>query len=316
MNPETGYVWDSAGDPYWNVYLNDGDGFASEATTWPVPESGTVAGFLLADRVSAPYWVTVDMDGDDLPDLVQTSDPGSGAVVWSPSDAPYWRVFLNEGDGFAAEAEQWPVPEEGGSGFYVTDLYAEWSTFDLDGDGLVDLVRTTDPATNEVWDVAGSPYWLAFLNTGNGFDVEGSQWTVPDSDTSAGFHLPSITSAEWSWRTVDINGDGATDLVQSADPSVIGGYVWDASGNPYWKVFVNVGDGFDTSPLRWSVPDSGFPTGFADTDRSSGSAQWTTFDIDGDGDADLVQTADWSRAGATVWDPNGAPYWRVFLAEP
>jgi hypothetical protein len=39
-----------------------------------------------------------------------------------------------------------------------------WSTFDVNGDGKVDLVQTMDPATSNVWGGDASAYWKIFLS--------------------------------------------------------------------------------------------------------------------------------------------------------
>ena len=43
---------------------------------------------------------------------------------------------------------------------------------------------------------------------------------------------------------MDLNGDGLTDLIQTADSSQDGGIVWSDQAGPYWRVWFNSGNGF------------------------------------------------------------------------
>ena len=69
-------------------------------------------------------------------------------------------MFLNEGDGFGAVVE-WPVPDGERFEQIASNLH---STFDLDGDGLPDLVNAGDYATFEAYGPAGAHYWRVFLS--------------------------------------------------------------------------------------------------------------------------------------------------------
>ncbi len=312
-DPETGYVWDQAGKPYWKVYANDGEGgFEKPARTWAVPDSGTSYGFNATAYSSSYYqWVTVDVDGDRRPDLVQTADPATG-YVWDASGSPHWKVFSNTGDGFDRHALIWSVPDSGTtSGFYAATSIstARWRLMDLDDDGHPDLVQTSDPSTGYVWDAAGEPYWKVFSGESDGFAGAPGKWSVPDSGMSDGFFDATSATSSQYWSVVDIDGDRDLDLVQTGDVSH--SYrVWDASGDPYWKVYRNEGSGFSSELHRWPVPKSGTDEGFYMVDGAAGYTTWALLDADADGHPDLVQTEDPSTG--YVWDATGSPYWKVF----
>lgn len=309
-------VWDAAGSPYWKVYLNTGTGFGP-AMNWPVPKSGLDDGFYDATASNNyRYWRVLDINGDGKPDLVHTADTTKLQQVWDAAGSPYWKVYLNTGVGFGPPMN-WLLPQNGVTpGFYGTDVNTgsyNWNTFDIDADGMPDLVQTADLTKGQqVWDAAGAPYWKVFPNTGKGFGTP-SNWSVPMSGLSSGFYSPTANSSTQYWSTIDITGDGKPDLVQTAD-STKSQQAWDATGSPYWKIFPNTGKGFG-AVVNWMLPTSGLSDGFFATGSTALSRYWGTFDINGDGSPDLVQTAD-SNASAQVWDVNGTPYWKVFLGMP
>jgi hypothetical protein len=305
-------AWDAAGSPYWKVFRGGGERWSASAVEWRVPASGGSSGFFAANTSGSGEWRTFDISGDGLPDLIQTSDPDTG-YVWDQAGDPFWKVFVNDGEGgFARPAQSWPVPDSGTTyGFNATaysSSYYHWVTLDMDGDRLPDLVQTADPATGRIWDDLGSPHWKVFANTGEGFSGQATIWSVPDSGTTGGFYA-ALATGPGMWRVMDLDDDGNADLVQTSDPAT--GYVWDASGEPYWKVFAGSDDGFAGSPHKWSVPRSGLDDGFFTAFADASYRLWSVIDIDGDRDLDLVQTGDVSHP-ARVWDASGDPYWKVY----
>ncbi len=298
----------------------------SATGSWPVPASGLSDGFYTSSSATGTrWWALLDMDGDHLPDLVQTGDPArtGGYVFGAGTATPYWKVFRNTGSGFALTAINWPVPDIGLSdGPYVTFSATGtrwWSTLDLDGDGRPDLVQTGDPArTGGYVFGAGTatPYWKVFRNTGSGFAATATTWATPDIGLSDGpYTTSSATGVRW-WSTMDMDGDRRPDLVQTGDPARTGGYVFGAgTATPSWKVFSNSGSGFARAATSWSTPDIGLGDGPYVTFSATGVRWWSTLDMNGDGRVDLAQTGDPSRTGGYVFPAAGAApgSWRVFL---
>ena len=312
-DPQTGGVWDREGDPHWKVYVNDGEGgFSKRAIEWPVPDSGTELGFVTSTYESATWhWATEEMDGDELPDLVQTADPATGKV-WDDGGEPHWKVFRNNGDGFDRDPIIWPVPDSGtDGGFYSMQSTGtgRWRVMDIDDDERADLLQTSDPATGKVWDAGGEAHWKVFAGSDTGFAATPAKWPVPSSGLEDGFFDASSSSANRLWAMADIDGDGDPDLVQTGDVSHES-RVWDASADPYWKVWRNQGGGFAAEVHRWRIPKSGTENGFYAVAASDGYTTWTMLDADNDRHQDLVQTED--PATGRVWDATGSPYWKVF----
>jgi len=132
-------------DRRWLVHKNTGSGFAATATEWSVPaNSPSPDGFWTVNH--SWWWTTIDLDGDDKPDLVVTE----GA---SETDRR-WMVHKNTGSGFAGAGTAWSVPADSPSpdGYWTVFHSDWWTTMDLDGDGKPDLVVNEGASeTNRRW---------------------------------------------------------------------------------------------------------------------------------------------------------------------
>jgi hypothetical protein len=351
--------------------------FDDDPITWSVPDGGEyLAGFDALggspggseyETVGAQAWATTDLDGDGLVDLVVTAEAveREGYYWWSRvlghGDEPHWLVYRNTGEGFADEPLRWSVPRGGehlagfdalagvpGGSEYATVGAQAWTTTDIDGDGLLDLVVTAEAVEREgyYWwaQVLGydgeAPHWNVYFNTGDGFANEPTAWSVPQGgEYLAGFDALAgepggseyaVVGAD-AWTTTDIDGDGRPDLVVTARAVEREGYYWWArvlgyGDAPHWNVYLNTGRGFEASPSSWSVPDggqhlAGFDALGGNAGESAyetvGAQEWSTSDIDGDGRLDLVVTAEATeREGYYWWSQvlgydEDEPHWNV-----
>jgi hypothetical protein len=221
--------------------VTPGTRFATPETGWSVPNGGTAGyGFY---EVSGGLWSTLDIDGDQKPDLVWTrpSDSSGTQPVFGGATSPHWKVFKNTGAGFSATETRWNVPNGGsvGSGFYEVNG-GLWSTFDIDGDKKPDLVwtRPSDSSgTQPIFGGATSPHWRVYKNTGTGFGGE-TQWSVPNGGT-VGYGFYEVNGGLWS--TFDLDGDLRPDLVWTRPSDSSGTQpVFDYGTAPKWKVYKNV----------------------------------------------------------------------------
>ena len=244
-----------AGEPdpgaAWRVFPSTGAGFGGEIT-WAVPTDDL-------DHPHDPnfHHATLDVDGDGLPDMVRAQDPDTLAA-WGGDADPHWRVALNTGDGFAAEVD-WPVPSALFDQVHANASYQNWTTLDLDGDGQVELIHTSDPDTAGNFGFTdGAPHWRVYPVEGQGFADQPEAWALPEGlDVRDGWYTSASDTAYGKWTTSDIDGDGLLDLVvprSDAYPYP----VWGEAGAWYWQVHFNRGDGFDAAGASWSIPSDFF----------------------------------------------------------
>jgi len=381
----SGYYWwaqvpglDS--DPHWLVHLNNGSGFDDTPVTWSVPDGGEylagfddlggTAGGSDYNAVGYDKWSTSDMNGDGRPDLVITGEAvsRSGYYHWNRvpgfDSSPHWLVHLNNGSGFDPSPVTWSVPGGGeylagfddlhgraGGSDYGAVGYDNWSTTDIDGDGLQDLVitgRAVERSGYYHWNrVPGydtNPHWLVHFNNGSGFDTGAVDWPVPvGGEYLAGFDGLSGTAGgsdynvvgHQSWTTVDIDGDGLRDLVVPGVAVERSGYYhWNRvpgfESVPHWLVYFNNGNGFNSSSSQWAVPSGGeYLAGFDALTGTAGGSDynvvghdnWTSTDLDGDGRMDIVVTGvAVERSGYYHWNRvpgyDSSPHWNVFYGTP
>jgi len=187
------------------VWINTGSGFVLNSS-WSIP--------VIISREGRDQGVQfVDINGDGLPDIVQSCSYGTTRSK---------GVWLNTGSGFVSDSS-WSIP---------TDISIEGRDqgvrfVDINGDGLPDIVQSyssspSSGASKKVW-----------INTGSGF-VLNSSWSIPVV-IIAGIYDQGV-------RFVDINGDGLPDIVQSYSPNT----------STYKGVWMNTGSGF-VSDSSWSI---------------------------------------------------------------
>ncbi len=201
--------------------------------------------FLRRSRAGDTFQDVIDVNGDGLPDLVESGAPGQ-----SP---PYqWQVYLNTGFSFAAAPlPYWPAPVHrisDGESNGVRQLLT-----DFNGDGLPDIVRSGYSGSGAAFDARCAPSASqdtscleVYLNTGQGFGEAEPLIAVPPA---TGVQLRS--GGEVYQDLFDVNGDGLPDLVYRR-------FDWSLSSfDPEWRVLLNLGGTFE--PLIY-VPHTFVPT--------------------------------------------------------
>lgn len=194
------------------VYINNGDGIWTEDTNYTVPTS-------FITPVGRDYGVRIlDVDGDGLLDM-----------VWSRYDSmgrQEGAVYINNGDGTGwTETAGYTIP----IGF-TTDsgLDIGARVFDVDGDGMQDIVRSRVSDGTAV-----------YINNG-----DGTGWTQ-DASYTVPFYFASATGRDMGSRPVDVNSDGLTDVIFAR----YNGSTFDQA------VYINNGDGTGwTQDTSYTVP--------------------------------------------------------------
>ncbi|WP_445454281.1 T9SS type A sorting domain-containing protein [Flavobacterium sp. 25HG05S-40] len=282
-------------------------GFHTTAVNWSLPQGGQISstttyGFnALGDGSTSnltgdQIWTTMDMNGDSRPDIVVTANvvqQGNYALdmVFGLPSTPYWKVYLNNGNGYNANPINWTLPQGGelsDTGSYGYNAIARgstsnltgdqtWTTTDMNGDSRPDIVVTANVvqqgnfARDMVFGLPSNPYWKVYLNNGSGFSTTAVNWTLPQggelSDTgSYGYNAiargsTSNLTGDQTWTTTDMNGDSRPDIVVTANVVQQGNYardmVFGLPTTPYWKVYLNNGSGFSTTAVNWTLPQGG-----------------------------------------------------------
>ena len=262
--------------PYdtWNVYLNNGTGF-NTAMNWSVPVEGNYIryNFISSGVDYGSQTDVVDMNGDGLPDQVQYDKT-------SPYDT--WSVFRNTGSGFEGTSIPWLNKSARNltEGNLIQNTGVTSDLFDMNGDGLLDRVRTNNSCSY--------PYdncpWSVYLNNGTGFDASPISWPNPSAwGPAAGNYIQCSDTKGLVAGVIDMNGDGLPDRVVYSRSCVY----------PYtncpWKVYFNNGNGFDPG-VDWSNPSPWQDSTRGNYIRNTDSYGVFTdvIDINGDGLPDRV----------------------------
>jgi RHS repeat-associated protein len=234
------------------------------------------------DANSDNYAITVDLDGDGLPDRVMRKK--------SYQYTDYFSVQRNTGNGFAPVTDdyQWGplINPEGQIGTAINSPSEATSSgivnadlIDVNGDGYLDRVINRCLTT---------PYsdWFVQLNKGipgaNGFS-NSTSWTAASEAGSSypGWNAIKSQSTGESVCTLDINGDGLPDRIMSKL----------AAPFDRFKVQFNNGTNFASGLVDWATLDSG--TNSIDWNQVSqkdpiGNWKEVFMDINGDGLPDRV----------------------------
>jgi hypothetical protein len=310
-DPETDQLWPDGKGVSWRMLKGTGTSFA-DPTPWPVPDLGT-GPFKSMERCDGTLgcWQVVDINADGFADLVHSADAGAPTTVWDALTTPNWHVYLNDGSGFSTNVIQWQLPTAAHEqGFFRPNLAAYWRIVDLDGDDAAELVQTRPfPIGAGPFYEGQQPFWHRFQPRTEGFEVTPTNWDVPIGTTP----FDSMGKAQDSlfWETIDIDGDGLLDLVHTANSQGPTPAVWGAPNSDQWKVYLGTTSGFSSVVTSWPLPDSERDDGFYGLNVSEVGHRWMTIDLDGDGQVELVQTAD--PATDAVWrDETNRPFWKVF----
>jgi RHS repeat-associated protein len=261
----------------WQVYRGDGvSGFSMQPQQW-TSQSGfphVRAQRMYGGSEFAVHQDLVDVDGDGRPDVLYTGISNT------------WHLSLNTGTGFAAPVS-FPASQlyirAGASG------HTDWDFFDVNGDGLPDLVV--------VGGKTGAFFWDVWYGTGSGLaaaDAQGNgfRWTGPPSA-----HLRAWDASSHAYEVdiLDVNGDHLPDIVDASN--------WTAA-QPLWRVYLNTGQGIGPAQTWYA------PARLRQKSADNVALVIDTFDIDGNGYPDIVVAGALLQTGtfATIWFGHPTPY--------
>ncbi len=223
--------------------------------------------------LTGPNVRMMDLNFDKKADLLVSSPDGLSGYIWSDAG---WRPFGRRpwsqglGDGGMSRAYQFSITDPV-SGEHANPLV---QLADMNGDRLLDLVRVSVTAANEVeiayMPLVGPMQWgkEVVFNFAN---PNGSDSGIPGRFRMSGI-LPGAFDASNNWQSVkllDVNGDGLTDVVFLGPNKVA-------------QVFLNCGGRALLGPIQVQFQSEYHP------DNELNPTTLRTLDIDGNGSTDLV----------------------------
>ncbi|MES2436602.1 MAG: RHS repeat-associated core domain-containing protein [Patescibacteria group bacterium] len=218
----------------YHAYINNGNGY-TDTPSWYSPVDFMIQaqdGYRIDTGV-----VFEDINGDKLPDLIQSSDGTHGCGCFgSPWIEPVKKVYINTGSGFATSTD-WVIPVYfvyNATQQHTRDLGVRMA--DVNGDDLPDILegRTYSNGSGGTTTVKN-----VFINTGTGFATSTS-WTLPVDFVDSWNQNRGNPYQDLGVRIVDINSDGLNDIVESSCLS---------NGSVYRKkAYINSGTGFVDDP--------------------------------------------------------------------
>lgn len=245
--------------------------------------------------------------------------------------------------GYALSGTEYGYPFMSAEPEVGTDDESEgWTTTDMNGDGIPDLVVTAFVAGPPISDIyqfsnAGTYYWKVYLGNGTDFSSNYIMWTTPQGGKKKGGNKGYIYTTYYpeqndyvgsqGWDLMDMNGDKKPDLVVTSN-MISMGYVQQlgfANAAPHWDVYLNNGSGFNTTPQAWATQSGGYiyntqVYGYntlhynMSYSEANGSQSWLVMDINGDDKPDFVITASMNNNGRVLqFNASSNPYWTVYL---
>ncbi|RPI74912.1 MAG: hypothetical protein EHM45_16640, partial [Desulfobacteraceae bacterium] len=268
------------GTEFW-VYPNEGGKkFKDNYRVWKIQDpNGDACAIRESDQ--AGMWIDlIDMNGDGLLDR----------VVKNTSMLSF-GVKFNTGDGSFKQTEYWPINEP----YLIKDghkhegdwtyTHNDWDLIDINGDGLPDRVHSYKFAD-------GTYRIMIAFNNGNGFEPYNEFWKLPNNSENI---RESVNEADIETHTtldlMDFNNDGLPDILIKLHAS-------DGSTHPSdLQVYFNIGRGFMTSPVTFSIPKDTYLDLAGITKEFSGNYPCVVaslLDINGDGYPDRLHVRDYS----------------------
>lgn len=301
-----------AGEPgltAWEVYLNEGGGFASAPLSWPLPTEGRPPDGLRQlggppDCGSGqPGYSLIDLDRDRQPELVVWSAACGGA---GPGEGS-WDRYDNVGVGFAAAPRPWALPPGRFAGLASpADCGAGqpgWATLDLNGDRLPDLLLGEDCAPDTSWQL--------YPGGAEGFAATPVELGLPDAIPAGSMTSPALAAdcalGNPGAGLVDIGGGPAPELLLLAEACGDG-----PLGVERWLSHRFAPTGYTSAPLEVALPEGYGPAAFRSVgaERSCAAERpgWLLQDFSGDSVPDVVVTAQACLEGSL-----GVESWAVHL---
>ena len=297
----TDSTWQSGAQRFWKVYTGNGNSFSASAINWNVPDVETISEEM--DQISGISYAVLDMNGDGLPDLIDTEDNVTDST-WQNGAQRFWKMYTGNGSSFSANAINWNVPNVETISEEMDQISSlNYAVLDINGDGLPDLIDTEDNVTDSTWQSGAQRFWKVYTGNGNSFSASAINWNVPDVETISE-EMDQISGI--SYAVLDMNGDGLPDLIDTEDN--VTDSTWQNGAQRFWKLYTGNGSSFSATAINWNVPT--VETISEEMDQIS-SNNYTVLDMNGDGKPDLIDTED--NVNDSTWQTGTQRFWIVYL---
>ncbi len=257
------WAWTDSNGPdnidAWSVYKNK-----ATSTGWVIDESvASPVGFVFGDDLNADNSTqVVDVNGDGLQDIVYAFNSSNNGLLR--------KTYLNTGNGWQAAASgEWEMPmgimDHNPDG---KEIFTFVQIEDVNGDGLPDVFWKDDDIRHQQ---------RTYINNGHTW-VQGNvnEWTIPIVFQGTEYLVAGASDA--GSRAIDVNGDGAVDLMRSF--CIHAGC--DSIGS---EVFLNKMDGYPY-PSFYFIPGLHVPEAFVSNNNRT--LYSTIADINADGMNDVL----------------------------
>ncbi|TCP25125.1 RHS repeat-associated protein [Tenacibaculum skagerrakense] len=239
------------------VAINNGNGWDLDLS-WDLPKNYNNSEYLdLTYSGSSDYSTFGDVNGDGLPDVI-ASKGGSDL------NQRYNRVYINNGNGWDLDLS-YELPKISATTYYRC-VYNETRMIDLNGDGLIDCVKSE----------GGSNADKVYLNNGDKTWSLKSDWQFPLK--------PGTSTKRGCTNTnnslVDVNGDGLVDCIATNDNNY---------ANSNW-IAINNGNGW-VSNTSWEIPKNYNGSEYLDLNYDESTDYSTFAEVNGDNLIDIVASA-------------------------
>jgi len=192
----------------------------------------------------------MDINGDGFLDIMRWKGGELNGYYSSPLNNSGNQVFINTGESFVLDASFLLPTASNGRVLALDSKYGAVSTFysnsfkDINGDGLVDVIRWLANQPNGYSNPNYTSGNQVFINTGESFVLD-ADFLLPTDSNNLVLTLDYNYSNTYGNLFKDVNGDGFPDIVRWDTNQSNGGTYNYLRGN---QVFINTGENFVLDP--------------------------------------------------------------------